>query len=186
MACLRRRLRETDHLLALLAAGGRDLVTSALDAVVGLDVPEVCGNSMALVERLPLPEDEATRAALTELEDRLAAANAEKLTGDYETALGRLTDLAPLARELSYPPTLAEVMILKGYVEAALGQAEDADRSLREAFGAAEQGRCGSPDTSRDGSRRPNAGAISRWPRSSASAATSLSRRSMPMVDRRC
>jgi tetratricopeptide (TPR) repeat protein len=141
MACLRRRLRETDHLLALLAAGGRDLVTSALDAVVGLDVPEVCGNSMALVERLPLPEDEATRAALTELEDRLAAANAEKLTGDYETALGRLTDLAPLARELSYPPTLAEVMILKGYVEAALGQAEDADRSLREAFGAAEQGR---------------------------------------------
>jgi len=141
MACLRRRLRETDHLLALLAVGGRDLVTSALDAVVGLDVPEVCADSTALVERLPLPEDEATRAALTELEDRLAAANAEKLTGDYETALGRLTELAPLARELGYPPTLAEVMILKGYVESALGQAEDAERSLREAFGAAEQGR---------------------------------------------
>jgi len=141
MACLRRRLRETDHLLALLAAGGRDLVTSALDAVVGLDAPEVCADSTALVERLPRPEDEATRAALTELEDRLAAANAEKLTGDYETALGRLTELAPLARELGYPPTLAEVMILKGYVEAALGQAEDSERSLREAFGAAEQGR---------------------------------------------
>ena len=141
MACLRRRLRETDHLLALFAAGGRELVTSALDSVVGLDVPEVCADSTALVERLPLPEDEATRAALTELEDRLAAASAEKLTGDYETALGRLTELAPLARELGYPPTLAEVMILKGYVEAALGQAEDAERSLREAFGAAEQGR---------------------------------------------
>jgi tetratricopeptide (TPR) repeat protein len=141
MACLRRRLRETDHLLALFAAGGRDLVTSALDAVVGLDVPEVCADSTALVERLPLPEDEATRAALTELEDRLAAANAEKLTGDYETALQRLTELAPQARELGYPPTLAEVMILKGYVESALGQAEDAERSLREAFGAAEQGR---------------------------------------------
>jgi tetratricopeptide (TPR) repeat protein len=141
MACLRRRLRETDHLLALFAAGGRDLVTSALDAVVGLDVPEVCTDSTALVERLPLPEDEATRAALTELEDQLAAANAEKLTGDYETALERLTELAPQARELGYPPTLAEVMILKGYVESALGQAEDAERSLREAFGAAEQGR---------------------------------------------
>ena len=141
MACLRRRLRETDHLLALLAAGGRDLVTSALDAVVGLDVPEICADSTALVERLPLPEDEATRAALTELEDRLAAANAEKLTGDYETALGRLTELAPQARELGYPPTLAEVMILKGFIEAELGQAEDAERSLREAFGAAEQGR---------------------------------------------
>jgi len=141
MACLRRRLRETDHLLALFAAGGRDLVTSALDAVVGLDVPEVCADSTALVERLPLPEDEATRAALSELEDRLAAANAEKLTGDYETALQRLAELAPQARELGYPPTLAEVMILKGYVEAALGQADDAERSLREAFGAAEQGR---------------------------------------------
>jgi tetratricopeptide (TPR) repeat protein len=141
MSCLRRRLRETDHLLALLAAGGRDLATSALDAVVGLEMPEVCADSTALVERLPLPEDEATRAALTELEDRLAAANAEKLTGDYQTALERLNDLAPQARELGYPPTLAEVMILKGFVEAALGQAEDAERSLREAFGAAEQGR---------------------------------------------
>ena len=141
MACLRRRLRETDHLLALLAAGGRDLATSALDVVVGLDAPEVCADSTALVERLPLPEDEATRAALTELEDRLAAANAEKLAGDYQTSLERLIELAPEARELGYAPTLAEVMILKGYVEAELGQAEDAERSLREAFGAAEQGR---------------------------------------------
>jgi tetratricopeptide (TPR) repeat protein len=141
MACLRRRLRETDHLLALLAAGGRDMATSALDAVVGLEMPEVCADSTALVERLPLPEDEATRAALSEIEDRLAAANAERLAGDYETALGRLTELAPETRELGYPPTLAEVMILKGYVEAELGQAEDSERSLREAFGAAEQGR---------------------------------------------
>ena len=141
MACLRRRLRETDHLLALLAAGDRELATSALDAVVGLDTPEVCADSTALVERLPVPEDEETRSALTELEDRLAAANAEKLAGDYETALERLTELAPQARELGYPPTLAEVMILKGFVEAELGMAEDAERSLREAFGAAEQGR---------------------------------------------
>ena len=141
MACLRRRLRETDHLLALLAAGGRDLATSALDAVVGLDMPEVCADSTALVERLPLPDDEATRSALTELEDRLAAANAEKLAGDYQTALDRLNQIAPEARELGYPPTLAEVMILKGFIEAELGQAEDAERSLREAFGAAEQGR---------------------------------------------
>jgi tetratricopeptide (TPR) repeat protein len=141
MACLNRRLRETDHLLALLAAGDRDIVTSALEAVVGLDAPEVCADSTALVERLPIPQDETTRAALTELEDRLAAANAEKLAGDYETALERLTELAPRARELGYPPTLAEVMIVKGYIEAELGQAEDAERSLREAFGAAEQGR---------------------------------------------
>ena len=141
MACLRRRLRETDHLLALLAAGDRDLATSALDAVVGLDMPEVCADSTALVERLPLPEDEATRAALSELEDQLAAAAAEKLAGDYQTALDRLTEMAPQARELGYPPTLAEVMILKGFVETELGLAEDAERSLREAFGAAEQGR---------------------------------------------
>ena len=141
MACLRRRLRETDHLLALFSAGGRDIATSALDAVVGLDVPEVCADSTALVERLPLPEDDATRSALTELEDRLAAANADKLAGDYETALERVTDLVPQARELGYPPTLAEVMILKGFVEAELGQAENAERSLSEAFGAAEQGR---------------------------------------------
>jgi len=141
MACLRRRLSETDHLLALLAAGGRNIATNALDAVVGLDVPEVCANSTALVERLPLPEDEATRSALTELEDRLAAANAERLAGDYETALERVTELAPLARELGYPPTLADVLILKGFVEAELGRAEDAEHTLREAFGVAEQGR---------------------------------------------
>ncbi len=141
MACLRRRLRETDHLLALLGAGGRDLVTSAFDAVVGLDVPEACTVSAALVERLPLPEDETTRAAISEIEDRLAAANAERLAGDYQAALDRLTELAPQARELGYPPTLAEVMILKGYIEADLGDAEAAERSLLEGFGAAEQGR---------------------------------------------
>jgi tetratricopeptide (TPR) repeat protein len=141
MACLRRRLRQTDHLLTILAAGGRDLATFALDVVVGLDAPESCADSTALVERLPLPDDEATRAALTELEDNLAAANAEKLVGDYETALERATDLASEARELGYAPTLAEVMILKGFLEAELGQGEDSERSLREAFGAAEQGR---------------------------------------------
>lgn len=141
MACLRRRLREADHLLVLLEAGGRDLAISALDAVLGLDVPEMCADSTALVERLPLPEDEATRAALTDLEDRLAAAKAEQLAGDYQTSLERLTGMVPEARELAYPPTLAEVMILKGYVEAELGLGEEAERSLREAFGAAEQGR---------------------------------------------
>jgi tetratricopeptide (TPR) repeat protein len=109
--------------------------------VLGLEVPEVCADSTALVERLPLPEDEATRAALTDLEDRLAAAKAEQLAGDYQTALDRLTEMAPEARRLGYPPTLAEVMILKGFVEAELGLGEDAERSLREAFGAAEQGR---------------------------------------------
>ena len=141
MACLRRRLREADHLLVLLEAGGRDLANSALEAVLGLDVPEVCADSTALVERLPLPENEATRAALTELEDRLAAAKAEQLAGDYQTALDRLTEMAPETRELGYPPTLAEVLILKGFVEAELGLGDDAERSLREAFGAAEQGR---------------------------------------------
>ena len=141
MACLRRRLRETDHLLAILAAGDRDLAISALDAVVGLDMPEVCADSTALVERLPLPDDEATREALAELDDQLAAAAAEKLTGDYQTALDRLNEMAPQARDLGYPPTLAEVLILKGYVESALGLADDSERSLREAFGAAEQGR---------------------------------------------
>ena len=141
MACLRRRLRETDHLLALLEVGGRELANSALEAVLGLDVPEVCADSTALVERLPLPEDEMTRAALADLEDRLAAAKAESLAGDYQTSLERLTEMAPEARELGYPPTLAEIMILKGFVEAELGLGEDAERSLREAFGAAEQGR---------------------------------------------
>ena len=141
IACLRRRLREADHLLVLLEAGGRDLANSALDAVMGLDVPEACADSTALVEQLPLPEDEATRNALAELEDRLAAAKAEQLAGDYQTSLDRLTEIAPEARELGYPPTLAEVMILKGFVEAELGLADDAERSLREAFGAAEQGR---------------------------------------------
>jgi len=141
MACLRRRLRETDHLLVILAAGDRDLAISALDAVVGLDMPEACADSTALVERLPLPDDEATREALAELDDQLAAAAAEKLTGDYQTALDRLNEMTPKARDLGYPPTLAEVMILKGYVESALGLADDSERSLREAFGAAEQGR---------------------------------------------
>jgi tetratricopeptide (TPR) repeat protein len=141
MACLRRRLRETDHLLTLFETGGRDLVTAALEAAVGLDAPEVCADSTALIERMPLPEDEATRTALEDLDDQLAATAAEKLAGDYQTALERVTELAPQARELGYPPTLAEAMILKGFLESALGNAEDAERSLREAFGAAEQGR---------------------------------------------
>jgi hypothetical protein len=141
MACLRRRLSETDHLLSLFADGSRELATAALDAVVGLDPPEVCADTTALVERLPLPEDETTRAALADLDDRLAAAAAEKLAGDYQTALERLGEIVPEARELGYPPTLAEAMILKGYVESALGMAEESENSLREAFGAAEQGR---------------------------------------------
>jgi tetratricopeptide (TPR) repeat protein len=141
MACLRRRLRETDYLLSLFAAGSRELATAALDAVVGLEPPEICADSTALVERLPLPEDEATRTALADLDDRLAAAAAEKLAGEYQLALERIDGLLPEAREIGYPPTLAEALILKGYVESALGMAAESGESLREAFGAAEQGR---------------------------------------------
>jgi tetratricopeptide (TPR) repeat protein len=141
MACLRRQLRQTDHLLALFEAGGREVAASALGAVLGLDGPEVCSDSNALVERVPLPEDESTRTALEDLDDRLAAANADKLAGDYATALERLETIVPEARELGYAPTIAEALTLKGFVESELRMAEEAVSSLREAFGAAEQGR---------------------------------------------
>jgi tetratricopeptide (TPR) repeat protein len=141
MACLNRRLYEADHLLALLAAADRDLIASSLDAVVGLRSPEVCEDAMALVDRLSPPEDAESRSRIKDLEEGLAAAEADRLVGDYQASLDRLTDFAATAREIDYAPLLAETMISKGHLEGALGLPDNAEISLREALVAAEDGR---------------------------------------------
>ncbi len=141
MACLDRRLREVDHLLALLEGADRDLVAAAFDAVIGLRSPAVCGDTAALVERMPLPEDAGLRARVDELGGELAAAEASRLAGDYQGCLDRLAGAAEASRGVAYPPLLAETLVAKGYIEAELGQADEAEASLREALAAAERGR---------------------------------------------
>jgi tetratricopeptide (TPR) repeat protein len=141
MACLTSRMREADHLLTLIEAGDRELVSSAMDAVLGLHSPETCADTAAMVERLPRPTEPEARATLEELEADMALAEAERLAGQYEDCLTRLQELVPAAREIEYAPVLAEVLVLKGFVEADLGQAEDAEASLLEAVAAAERGR---------------------------------------------
>jgi tetratricopeptide (TPR) repeat protein len=141
MACLDRRLHEVDHLLALLGEADRDLVVSSLDAVVGLRSPAVCADAMAFVEQPPLPTDFDTRAKISALEEGLAAAEADNLVGNYQAALDRLEELTPAVRDISYAPLLAETMIDLGHLQGALGLADDAEASLREAIVAAEEGR---------------------------------------------
>jgi len=98
MSCLDRRLREADHLIAILIGADNDLAAAALDAVVGLSAPEACTESTTIVEREPLPAGDRARQEYLEFSDTLAAAKAEQLAGDYETALARTDELLPAAR----------------------------------------------------------------------------------------
>jgi len=141
MSCLTRRLREADHLLTLLEQGGSELVSSALDAVVGLQSPAVCGDLPTMVERVPLPTDPDLRSRIDDLESDLAAAEAERLAGDYQTCLDRLTRICRDAPDVEYPPLLAEALVAKGFIEAELSLSDDSEQSLRRGLAEAERGR---------------------------------------------
>ncbi|HVE85625.1 MAG TPA: tetratricopeptide repeat protein, partial [Myxococcales bacterium] len=108
---------------------------------LGLPAIRACGDTSALLDRVPLPSEPQARAALNALSERMSEVNALRLAGRYAEVLRRLEPLEQEAGKLGYRPLEAEVLYQKGLALDRSGKPADAVRALVEASYAAEAGR---------------------------------------------
>jgi len=139
--CLDLRLKELRHLVALLGAADAKLAGQAVDAALGLSSVRSCGDTTMLTSVVPPPDDPALRGAVDLRFGQLAEANALRLAGRYQEALGRAEAAVGSAEARRYRPLLAEALYLEGMVEERMGRAAGAEAALVAAMAAADVGR---------------------------------------------
>jgi tetratricopeptide (TPR) repeat protein len=141
MACLNRRLAETDQFLNLLASPTPELAGAALEAVQQLSGPEQCADVNWMVSQQPLPEDRDVRASVEAIAETLARADAYRVAGDYDRALEGFAAAAEAAKDAGYPPLRAEALVALAFQQIESGIQAPAEDALLGALVAAEQGR---------------------------------------------
>jgi len=141
MSCLDRRLIQLGALTRIFGAADLKAVDKSVDAVQGLPGLSGCADVAALKSPIPLPEDQATRKAVDDLEQKLAESRALSDSGNLakarQVAEGAVKDVAGVR----YAPIRAEVMGQAGYMRMRNGDAAGAELALMEAIIAGEEGR---------------------------------------------
>jgi eukaryotic-like serine/threonine-protein kinase len=123
-----------DAVLELLAVDPNEgVVRRADEFLAGLGDPRDCRNPGMLARAAPLPANAEARARLRALTEALEAARNLERRGAHAEALSALDRLSELARREAYAPLLAEILALRGAVEATAGRADAAEATLREA-----------------------------------------------------
>jgi len=141
MACLDDRLREVDALAGLLTQADAKVVERVREMTSGITLLERCNDPQALLAVTPLPEDEAQRSMIKELRGRLFAASFWRDAVQYEKAEGFATSALAEARQLDYPPLVAEAAFELADLRFRVGRFSEAIELLFQSLAAAEQGR---------------------------------------------
>ncbi len=134
MLCLERARVALDALVTVLARGDQQTIDRSVYAAGALPSLRACADVDALMADVAPPDDPETKGRATELRARLAAADALRLAGKYDDALGMAEAATAGARELGYPPVVAEALETLGNLQDYAGLARQAEDSLFEAW----------------------------------------------------
>jgi len=113
----------------------------AVEAAAGLPSTRACGDREALARRPTLPADGL--AGLGDLRTRLARVAALELAGKYKEGLAFARETLAAAEAAGWAPAVAEARMLVGRLEAETGEFAAAERSIEEAYFAAERASAG-------------------------------------------
>jgi tetratricopeptide (TPR) repeat protein len=138
MACLEGRLAELDALARRLEKADPALVERAVQVAGQLSDLDACARTDTLRLRAKPPSDPALRAKLDAAQKLLADAWVAHRAGRYEEAIELADQAAATARGVDYPPLVAAVAFRRGMAQAKLGEPEEAEKSLGEAYATAE------------------------------------------------
>ncbi len=141
MVCLGERLDDLGVVTELLANADAEVVDNALATVDGLAPIERCNDVMALRERQPLPRDPQRREEVEQTRGRVAHAQALERSGQIDEALIAARAALRRAKELEYPPLVAQAGLALGQTLELEGQADEARDVLLDAEVAAEVAR---------------------------------------------
>ncbi|MBX7084325.1 MAG: tetratricopeptide repeat protein [Nannocystaceae bacterium] len=141
MHCLRRRARDLDAVVGVLLDADVEIVRTAIDATRRLPELGACADTESLASAIPPPSSAGDRAALGELEDGLARADALRLAGKYDAAKIQVESLRQAAAALARPDVDAELALSLARSLERLGQGEAALLQAKQAVWSAVQAR---------------------------------------------
>lgn len=140
MACLDDRLDELDALMKVLTSADTDVVHRSIQAASTLPAISACADVDALTAKLAPPKDPVVAETVDGLRKRLFNAAARLRAGRYSQALSAANEVVSVARQLDYPPILAEALLTAGLASTEAGDYPAAEESLEEAFWVAAGG----------------------------------------------
>ena len=120
MQCLTRKLDAVRVTLDLLGAGGDDAVDHALDAVLALPSIAPCADAAGLTAAVAPPETEVARQAVAAVRKQLDEARAQRKLARYRAGLSTAVAALTAARTTSYPPVVAEALLVVGELQSDL------------------------------------------------------------------
>ncbi|MDB4965921.1 MAG: Serine/threonine kinase [Myxococcales bacterium] len=141
MACLGDRLKELSALAAVMQHPDTDTVQEAPRAGRSLAPVAECADVAALKAPTPRPRDAKVVKRVDELEERLAAMQAQHAVGKNADAIKIGEPLLIDARAIGWQPLVAEVELWLGRAYADQGEEAKSIPAFREAFAAALGGR---------------------------------------------
>ncbi len=121
-ACLDQHLRHFEALVRLLGDADQGMVVKALSAVQELPDPVGCQDAQGWRRSAPVPEDPAEQEQVESLRLRLAEVRPLAATGRAKEALAAVEGLLAEARELSFEPVVAEILMAQSGVQVQLGE----------------------------------------------------------------
>jgi len=138
MACLHERLGGLRALTDVFTEANGDVVENAVSAANALGSLDRCADVALLRSIVRPPEDPATRAKVADLRHRLAALKARSDAGRWTEVLKATQAAEAEARVLGYQPLVAEILLLEGQVYGRSNATKAAEKTLVEAFWAAD------------------------------------------------
>src|SRR5262245_35359139 len=141
MACLGERLGGLRALTDVFSDATGDVVENAVSAANALASLDRCADLPLLRSVVRPPEDPAMRDKVAELRRRLAELKARSDAGRWKEVLQTLPALVAEARTLDYQPLTAEFLQVQGAVFGRSNDVKAAEKTLVEAFWAADASR---------------------------------------------
>jgi eukaryotic-like serine/threonine-protein kinase len=141
MACLNERLGGLRALTDVFSEASGDVVENAVSAANALGTLDRCADLQLLRSVVRPPEDPATREKVVQLRRRLAELKARSDAGRWKDVLQAMPALVTEARAIDYQPLVAEILQVQGVVYGRSNDVKAAEKTLVEAFWAADASR---------------------------------------------
>jgi eukaryotic-like serine/threonine-protein kinase len=138
MRCLGDRLADVKALGDVFLTADAKTVEKAVQAAGELRELSACEDSEALTARVPPPSDPVKRAAAEGLSAKLAQARALQHAGKVKAGLAVAQPAAAEAQALGHGPLVAQALLARGSLEQETADYEAAEKTLYEAYFAAE------------------------------------------------
>lgn len=151
VVCLDQRRHAIEQVLDVLRSDPASAAEHAVPMVMGLPMLADCADVEALDAQVAPPRDPADQAQVASLRRQLSRVRALEQSEQFDEAMALTEDVLARARQLDYPPLVAEALAWVGSLEEHQGHYEPAEEALTDSLWTALS--CGHDETAVNAAR---------------------------------